>query len=348
VPEGNRYNIDRLLVIAAIVVVITGCYVVVRPFFVGIVWSIILAYSTWGGYKRLNTTLVRNRTAASLVMSLTTIFVLLVPFSFVIGGIAQDSADLITEIRSVLDQGLPDPPGWLKNIPFLGSWANEYWLSIAHDGQALIREGKGFLPEIRSALLNVGEFVSVGVGQLSIGIFLAFFIYRDGDRIYEYLHSVGSKLLGDRAQKLLSLVGETITGVVYGVVGTALAQGLIAGVGFMIAGVPAAALLGLVTFFISFIPMAPPLVWLPVVAWLYWNEGLGVAAFMFVWGMFAISGIDNVIKPWLISRGAQLPFDVVFLGIAGGVLGFGFIGVFIGPILLAVGLNLLRAWVLRG
>jgi len=146
----------------------------------------------------------------------------------------------------------------------------------------------------------------------------------------------------------LSLVGETITGVVYGVVGTALAQGLIAGVGFMIAGVPAAALLGLVTFFISFIPMAPPLVWLPVVAWLYWNEGLGVAAFMFVWGMFAISGIDNVIKPWLISRGAQLPFVVVFLGIAGGVLGFGFIGVFIGPILLAVGLNLLRAWVLRG
>lgn len=142
--------------------------------------------------------------------------------------------------------------------------------------------------------------------------FLAFFIYRDGDRIYEYLHSVGSKLLGDRAQKLLSLVGETITGVVYGVVGTALAQGLIAGVGFMIAGVPAAALLGLVTFFISFIPMAPPLVWLPVVAWLYWNEGLGVAAFMFVWGMFAISGIDNVIKPWLISRGAQLPFVVVF------------------------------------
>lgn len=345
--EKKKPDLDQILGIGAVLFVLIGCYVILQPFFVGIVWSIILVYSTWSIHKALRERIVKSRTVAALLMTALSASFFLFPFVFVFNSIAEDSRDLVLLLREILDQGLPDPPDWLHGIPFIGPMMNDYWVSMSHDGQALIREMRGMLPEIRTVLLRVGEIISLGIGQLTLGIFLAFFVYRDGDRIFGYVSSLSVRLIGGNSRKLLSLVGETITGVVYGVVGTAIAQGFLAGVGFAIAGVPAAALLGLLTFFVSFIPMAPPLVWAPVAAWLYWSNGVGMAVFMLVWGAFVISGIDNILKPWLISQGAQLPFAVVFLGIAGGVLGFGVVGVFIGPILLAVGMNLLLVWTNR-
>jgi predicted PurR-regulated permease PerM len=130
----------------------------------------------------------------------------------------------------------------------------------------------------------------------------------------------------------------------YGLLGTALAQAMVAALGFLIAGVPAVALLSVATFLFSLIPVGPPLIWGGAALWLF-NEGrAGWGVFMLVWGMFLISGVDNVVKPMLISRGSSLPFILVLLGVMGGVLAFGFVGLFIGPTLLAVGMGLLRNW----
>ena len=143
---------------------------------------------------------------------------------------------------------------------------------------------------------------------------------------------------------MFEVAGGTVISVVYGIIGTALAQGLLAGIGLALAGVPAAPLLGLAVFFLSIVPVGPPLVWVSATVWLLWNDSVGWAIFMAMWGFFVISGVDNVIKPWLISRGSRLPFATVLLGVAGGALSFGFIGVFIGPTLLAVGTRILREW----
>jgi len=146
---------------------------------------------------------------------------------------------------------------------------------------------------------------------------------------------------------LLEVAGKTVNSVVYGILGTALAQGVLAGIGFLIAGVPGATLLGLATFFLSVVPVGPPLIWASATVWLYYQGAIGMAIFMGLWGLLVISLVDNFLRPIIISRGSHLPFILVFLGVLGGVLTFGFIGVFLGPTFLAVGYHVLSEWMRR-
>jgi predicted PurR-regulated permease PerM len=153
-----------------------------------------------------------------------------------------------------------------------------------------------------------------------------------------------SRLSGDRGRRLVGVAATTMRGVVYGIIGTAIAQGVAAGIGFLIAGVPAAPLLGLATFFLSPVPIGPPLVWIPAAIWLFYHGSTGWAIFMAIWGVAVVSSVDNVIKPLIISRGSNLPFILVLLGVLGGVVAFGFIGLFLGPTLLAIGYVILQEW----
>ena len=152
-----------------------------------------------------------------------------------------------------------------------------------------------------------------------------------------------ARIAGPRGKYLLDVAGNTVRGVVYGILGTAMVQGGMAGVGFAIAGVPGAALLGLLTFFLSPVPVGPPLVWIPAVIWLFHEGATGWGIFMFVWGV-GVSSIDNIVKPWLISQGSRMPFIIIFFGVIGGALAFGLIGVFLGPTLLAVAYRIVEEW----
>ena len=152
------------------------------------------------------------------------------------------------------------------------------------------------------------------------------------------------RLIGERADYYQELVAGTVQRVVNGVIGTAAAQALLALIGFLIAGVPGALVLGLATFLLSLIPMGPPLIWIPATAWLVWKGDYGMAIFLGIWGTLIISGVDNVLKPYLISRGGNLPLVIVLLGVFGGLIAFGFIGLFIGPTLLAIAYSLLVDW----
>jgi predicted PurR-regulated permease PerM len=148
------------------------------------------------------------------------------------------------------------------------------------------------------------------------------------------------QISGDYAQHLLEVIQTTVRSIVYGTIGTALAQGLMAGIGFAIAGVPSPLLLATMTFILGFIPFGPPIIWIGASAWLFAEGHSGWGIFMIIYGIFAISGIDNFVKPYLISRGSKMSFIVTFIGVLGGIAAFGFIGVFIGPTLLAVGYSL--------
>jgi len=158
------------------------------------------------------------------------------------------------------------------------------------------------------------------------------------------LMRVAQRIAGDRGKELASLAAATVRGVVLGLLGTALVQGVVAGIGFWIAGMQAAPLLGLLTFFLSPVPIGPPLVWVPAGLWLIQNGETGWGLFVLLWGTLAVSTIDNIIKPLIISRGVDLPFVLVLLGVLGGAIAFGFIGIFLGPVLLAVGYALLMEW----
>jgi len=202
----------------------------------------------------------------------------------------------------------------------------------------------GGLKPLRDGAIAGGGMLVRGTLELAFSVFIAFFVFRSGDDLALALRQTLTRLIGSRARQFIAVAGGTIQGVVYGILGTALAQGLLAGIGFSIVQIPGALFLGLLTFFMSLIPMGPPFVWVPSVVWLISQESYGAALFLGVWGMFVISGIDNIVKPYLISRGSKLPFVLVFLGVIGGLAAFGFLGVFLGPVLLAVGYTLLLAW----
>jgi predicted PurR-regulated permease PerM len=183
-----------------------------------------------------------------------------------------------------------------------------------------------------------------GLVELALSIFLTFFLFRDGGAAAQRLSAAVERIGGERGGHLLAVAGQTVRGVVHGILGTALAQAVVAGIGFVIAGVPAAALLALLTFFFSVVPVVgTALAWGPAAIWLLNQGSTGWAIFMVVWGV-GVANIDNVVKPWLISQGSNMPFVLIFFGVLGGAIAFGVIGVFLGPTLLAVGFRLVTEW----
>ena len=193
-------------------------------------------------------------------------------------------------------------------------------------------------------LIAIGAVLGHGVLDLTLGVLITFFFFVHGVTFAVRTGRLIETFVGPRGREFLDVSKKTAIGVVYGVLGTALAQGALAGIGFWIAGVPGAPFLGLVTLLLSFIPMGPPLVWVPAIFWLFSNGMTGHAIFMAAWGLVVVSGVDNIIRPYFISLGSNLPLPLVILGVFGGLIAFGFIGLFIGPTLLAVAFSLIMEW----
>jgi predicted PurR-regulated permease PerM len=183
-----------------------------------------------------------------------------------------------------------------------------------------------------------------GILYLSLSVFMSFFLYQDGATLSARLEALFTRVGGKQAPELFRIARDTIKSVVYGIIGTALAQGFLAGTGFLIAGVPGVLLLGVLTCILSLIPLGPPLIWAPAAIWLFQKGELGWSIFLALWGMLVVSAVDNVLKPYFISRGSHLPFILVFLGVLGGVMAFGLLGIFLGPTLLAIAYALFREW----
>jgi len=196
----------------------------------------------------------------------------------------------------------------------------------------------------RTWLVTVTLGVGKGMFQIGLSIILTFFLLRNGQSLGARVAVGASRIAGHHGQRLIKVAGGTVRGVVYGIIGTAVAQGVLAGFGFGLAGVPAAVLLGVLTFFLSAVPFGPPLVWTPATIWLFSQGRTGWGIFMLIWGMFIVSGVDNIIKPYLISHGSKIPFVLVFMGVIGGALAFGLVGVFLGPTLLAVAYRIVEEW----
>jgi len=336
-------RLERNLGWIALLLLLIGCLLVLRPFASALLWSVVLCFSSWPLFQRLLKLLRGRRTLAALLMALGMILVMLLPFLIVGATLADNVKELTSSARTWIDAGPPAPPAWLAKVPAVGQQATERWQVLATDSAKLLEATKRFIEPVASLLLIASVAIGRGLFQLALSIFIAFFLFRDGLAIGERLTAGVQRIGGPRGTHLLEVAGNTVRGVVYGILGTGLVQALMAGIGFVIAGVPGAALLALLTFFLSVVPVGPPLVWIPAALWLFYQGSTGWGIFMLAWGVL-VSSVDNVVKPWLISQGSDLPFILIFFGVLGGALVFGFIGVFIGPTLLAVGYRLVEEW----
>ncbi|CRM61095.1 hypothetical protein H097_09327 [Pseudomonas sp. FH4] len=337
-------NNDRLLVQILLLVLFGASFWVMAPFWSALFWGAVLAFASWPLMRLLTRALGGRESLAAGILTLGWMLLVAVPLVWLGFNLADHVRDAVTLIKDVQVDGLPEAPTWLGSIPFVGERLVGMWDSIDQQGAALMVTIKPYLGQVGNWLLARSAQIGGGILELTLSLVFVFFFYRDGPRLAMFVHRLLERLIGERAGYYIDLVAGTVQRVVNGVIGTAAAQALLALIGFLIAGVPGALVLGIVTFLLSLIPMGPPLVWIPATAWLAWKGDYTYAVFLGVWGTFVISGVDNVLKPYLISRGGNLPLVIVLLGVFGGLIAFGFIGLFIGPTLLAVAYSLLTDW----
>jgi predicted PurR-regulated permease PerM len=271
--------------------------------------------------------------------------ILVLPFVVLWLSFADTVAVALDMARQLLKDGLPHPPTWLLQVPAIGVKLYDYWLSIAGSSSQLTDLLSKYVCPLRVWAVSVTAHTGAGILHLSLTLFLTFFCYRDGASLAGKIVMLLRRVGGNTALDLLNIAGDTVKSVVYGIIGTSLAQGFLAGLGFLLAGVHGWILLGALTCLLSFIPVGPPLIWIPAVVWLFQQEQIGWAIFLAIWGLCVVSAIDNVLKPYFISKGSHLPFVAVFLGILGGVISFGLLGVFLGPALLAIAHRLFQEWI---
>jgi predicted PurR-regulated permease PerM len=341
-----RSKLEQNLGWLFLIILAASCVFVMVPFLSAVLWAAILAFSSWPLYRRLLALVHNRRTLAATLTTLALMLIILLPFAIVGAKLADHVSQLMVAVRKWIEAGPPAPPEWLHKLPVIGDRIVASWQSLGGDTTRMLAIARRFIEPAGARLLNLGVVLGAGLVQLALSIFIAFFFFRDGAKVAEKLTAAIVRIGGERGEHLLTLAGNTVRGVVYGILGTALVQALVAGAGFLIAGVPGVGVLTLLTFFLSVVPMGPPLIWIPAVFWLFHQGETGWGIFMIVWGL-GVSSIDNVVKPWLISRGSTMPFLLILFGVLGGAIAFGFIGVFLGPTLLAVGYRIVQEWFSR-
>ena len=266
------------------------------------------------------------------------------PPALVASRIDYNVAGTVPVLRDISEHGLPPPPAWVADLKVIGPLIHARWQALARPEPAAVERVQAFVAWARLQLIGAGLSLGNAVVQLILAMLTAFFLYRDGVAVQRGLVAAGTRIAGDHAPRLLRVAYATIIGVVYSVLGTGLAQALLLLIGLWVTGIPAALLLGLLLFVLSLIPLGPLLVVGPAAVWLHFSGEVGWSVFIIVWSIAAGLVTDNVLKPWLISRGSELPLILILFGVIGGAVTFGGLGLFLGPTLLAVGYELIREW----
>jgi len=319
------------------------CLLVLRPFISAALWAVVLCFTTWPMFLRLEEMLGGRRTLSSLIATLFLAAIIILPVAILGATLADNVSGLVAASQRLIQEGPPSPPDWVASVPLVGSHIADYWNYLDQSSSIRLHELARLLPAAKSIVVWGGAALAEGIFQIALSLLIAFFFYRDGHAAAAQLHAALHRIAGERGDRLLDLAGATIRAVVYGVLGTALLQGVVGAIGFAVAGVPGAVSLGFITFALSFLPGGPAIVAAPAAFWLYRQGSLPWAIFMMAWGVM-VGTLDNVVKPLLISRGGSTPMILVMLGVLGGAISFGVIGMFLGPTLVALGYSLFEQW----
>ena len=342
---GKRF--EYLVQLFTVLVLVVGCFLVLRPFLAATLLAAVICITSWPVYESLLRRFKGRKNWAALTMTIALTLVVILPLTLVAYSLADNVTAVYEFIKHIIDKGPMEPPAWVASLPLVGHSLNDYWHLIANSHKEMAVLTKRVLEPAKDFMLAGGMILGQGVIEMSLSVFICFFFYRDGAAVSDFLNTAMGRIAGAHAQKIAVIIDKTVRNVMYGLLGSSLAQGIVATLGFAIAGVPAALVLGVATGILSLIPIGPPLIWGGAVVWLFYQGDAGWAVFMLLWGVVMISGVDNMVLPLMLSRDSNLPFILLLLGVMGGVVAFGFVGIFLGPTLLAVGFSLLKKWSTR-
>ncbi len=346
--ENSPVSIDVSHVMMKVLffgVFVGSTYWIMRPFLIPLIWAALIVIATWPVMVKLQALLAGKRGLAVTVMTLAILLIVLVPLTLAVLAIVDNAEDIAARVRSLALSIPISPPGWVEHIPLAGEKLAARW-----------REFTALSPEERSSLVApyaktvllwfIAKAGSIGMTMLQflLTTIIIAILYAKGEIVRSGILSFARHLAGQRGEDVAVLAAKAIRGVALGVVLTAFIQTGLGGIGLVVTGVPAVAILTAVMLMLCLAQVGPALVLIPAVIWLYMNEGALLGTVLLIFTVPALI-LDNIIRPILIKKGADLPLLLIFAGVIGGLIAFGIIGLFIGPVVLAVTYTLIKAQV---
>jgi len=321
---------------------------ILRPFLFALLWATTIVVATWPVMLLVQAKLWNRRWLAVVTMTAVLLLVFIVPLTIGLSAIVTHAEAITARVRSLMTLDIPALPAWIERIPFLGPRIANAWNELKAAGrESLAADVKPYVGSV--ALWFAASIGSLGAlfVQLFLTVIVTAILYASGETAAAGVCRFAHRLAGARGDAAVRLAAQAIRGVALGVVLTAIVQSAVTGLGLLIAGVPFAAILTAVTFMLCLAQIGPILVLVPAVTWLYMTGNSGWGTFLAVWSVIVLP-MDNILRPMLIKRGANLPLLLVFAGVVGGLIAFGMVGIFIGPVVLAVAFNLVEAWIEQG
>jgi predicted PurR-regulated permease PerM len=336
-----RTTLGVLFIVGLIIL----CAVIVKPFAASTVWAATLVLATWPWMRALEKSLGGRRAAAVAVMTLGLFLLFMIPLSMAVAAIARNAESIVALPDTVSNFRIPQPPDWLPDIPLLGGPASEEWRRLTTVGSGeIVAMLRPYARTMAEWFIGAAGGFGLGLMHILLTIAVAAILYAKGETAADWCRRFGRRLADARGEEVVVLAGMAIRGVALGVVVTALAQAVLTGIGLAIAGVPQAGLLAAVALLLCIAQLGPGLVIIPAVIWLFATDHTGAAIVLIVIGLPTVL-LDNVLRPILIKRGADLPLLLILVGVIGGLLAFGLLGLFLGPVVLAITYTLLQNWI---
>ncbi|MEN4918961.1 AI-2E family transporter YdiK [Achromobacter spanius] len=334
-----------LLVIVMLLALMIGSLYVLRPFLPGLIWATTIVVATWPVLLAIQHRCGGRRWIATIAMLLILLFVIVLPLYQVISTLALHGGAIMTAVKSLPEYALLAPPGWVKSIPLVGPRIAQEWQTLSDAGAGgLLARLEPYLTTAAQWLLSHAAIVGVFVVHMVVTVIISGILYSQGDVAADFARRFSNRLAGPRGVAAIRLAASAIRAVALGIVVTAVVQSALGGIGLWIAGVPAAGILTALMVMLCLAQLGPFLPMLGGVAWLFQNDMKLAAGVLLIWAIL-VAMLDNLLRPLLIKRGVNLSMLLILSGVLGGMFAFGIVGLFIGPVILAVTSTLLKAWI---
>ncbi len=344
-PESTQSDLTKsTLAIVLIGALLAACFWILRPFLPALIWASMIVIATWPMLVIVEKK-VRNRRPAVMIMIGLLVLVFVIPFTLAVGTIAENAPQITALGKELAHVGIPAPPDWVEQIPLIGESVAEFWQKTSNTApEELTKRLSPYMRDMGGWLVAQAGSFGIMFLHLLLTLILATILYMNGEDAAKIMLRLSHRIAGERGENAANLAALSVRAVAQGVVVTALAQSLLAGIGLAVVGIPYASLLTALIFMLTIAQIGAGPVLIPAIIWLFWSGSTGWGIAMLIWSIF-VMGMDGFLRPYLIRRNANLPLLLIFAGVIGGLISFGVIGLFIGPVLLAVCYTLMLAWI---
>ena len=336
--------IERSFLLLLVGGLIYACFQIIAPFIPAFIWALILSISTWPYFQYISRRIGNHENIAALILTLVQLIIFVVPAFLALDALTNHIPKLDAVVEPVMEWFKAAPPSWLDEIPFIGDNLRSSWEQAKFSSIFSPDRVRTMISTMGGWVLHGGANIALNTLNVILAVLMSGLLYSYGEKGSSFALRFAQKVGGQSAVKALETAAATVRAVSMGVIGTALIQAILSAIGFAVAGVGAAPVLGLLCFFTAVLQIGTGIVWLPVAGWLYHLDENGWAVFTIIWGI-AINIMDNFVKPYFIGLTSPLPFLLITVGVIGGLIAWGFVGIFLGTSLLAVAYSTFFSWI---